>query len=125
MARMLVISRSKDVAEISKQALEGEGYSYTVQNCESFEESKKNIKESMPDLIFLDLDASELMELEQVLASPDTALIPVIVTAENDGRDTGLIVCTAALWAGARDYLLKPIDINELIEKVQLQMSLS
>lgn len=124
MARILVIDSSEDLISTSKQILEKEGYSYIVQGCQSFDTGLFLVQESVPDLIILNLDASNLVELHHILHAPETAFIPLIVVATNHGS-LGRLICITALWYGACDYLLKPFTELELVERVHSQMKLS
>jgi DNA-binding response OmpR family regulator len=71
-----------------------------------------------PDLILLDLmmpglsgfDLCELLQKE-----PKFADIPImIVTARDDAESR-----VRAMQAGAKDYILKPFDAEELLQKIQ------
>ena len=71
-----------------------------------------------PDLILLDtsmpvMDGHEM--LKELRAKPETAGIPVIMlTAQYGTQDIA-----AASAYGIADYITKPFDFNELIEKVE------
>jgi DNA-binding response OmpR family regulator len=69
-----------------------------------------------PDLILLDLWMPVLsgdQVLKTIRANPLIAQLPVIViSASRDGKEI-------AFEAGASDFLAKPFDIDELLEKVR------
>lgn len=124
MARILVIEDKNNVIVTCKNLLEKEGYSYIIQGAEDFESAITLVKESVPDLIILDIDTKGIIDLKRILITPETESIPVIVIVEETGN-LGRLSCIAALWYGACDYLLKPIKDEDLVYKVQFQMRLS
>ncbi|UII31118.1 response regulator [Fulvivirga ulvae] len=74
------------------------------------------LKDDLPDLILLDLWMSGMdgREICTKLKSQDTTrAIPVIIFSAN--RD----IQTIAETAGADDYIAKPFQMNELLEKVR------
>jgi len=71
----------------------------------------------MPDLIVLDILMPEVNGfefLEQVKANPQTRNIPVIVLSALQERESE----KKALDLGAVEYIRKPLDINEVEEKI-------
>lgn len=122
MARVLVVdSRTDEIAAIAG-ILEKEGYN--IDGCEDVDTGMVMIREKEPDLILLDLDTCPAFDLQKVLSAPETSSVPVIVLA-SDHDDLGLVRCLAALWFGARDYVLKPISEVELVQRSHGQMQLS
>lgn len=72
---------------------------------------------SIPDLLLLDPNVSGLDELRllgRIRAEERLASMPVIVlTAETDAQ-----LREDALGAGASDYLSKPVELSELLDRV-------
>jgi len=71
----------------------------------------------LPDMIFLDMhlpDMSGADVLQRLRAAPETAAIPVVVLS----ADATPHQIERQLAAGARAYLTKPLDINELLRLV-------
>lgn len=71
-----------------------------------------------PDLILLDLNMPHLdgfAVLAQLKALDDPLLPPVVILTAQHGKDFLL----RALASGARDYVTKPFDINELTMRVR------
>jgi two-component system cell cycle response regulator len=75
-------------------------------------------KERHPDLIILDINMpgpSGHDVLRTLKQDPELARIPVLMlTASGKQQDV-----VAALHAGAMDYIVKPIDINDLVTRVE------
>ena len=70
-----------------------------------------------PDLIMLDLDlpdihGSEVLKLLQ--AEPKTAVIPVVILSADAMRKQ----INQLMEAGAKDYLIKPIDVVKFLKVV-------
>lgn len=77
------------------------------------EEALELVATEHPDLILLDLqlpDLSGLEALERLRADPGTATIPVVVVSA-DAHEEQVI---ASQERGARDYLVKPLDLVRL-----------
>lgn len=78
------------------------------------------IETRSPDLIILDLWMPVLSGdyvLKSLRKNPETKDLPVIViSASREGQ-------TIANQAGASDYLAKPFDFDELISKIDQQLS--
>lgn len=75
-------------------------------------------KEARPDLILLDLNMPHMdgyQVLNALVELKDPLLPPVVVITAQDGKQDLL----RALSAGARDYLTKPFDRNELLMRVR------
>lgn len=74
-------------------------------------------KGRLPDLIVLDLNLprlSGLEILERLRESPDLAAVPVIIFSSSDAR-ADVSACYAR---GARAYLVKPMDFEQLSEMI-------
>jgi DNA-binding response OmpR family regulator len=75
-----------------------------------------------PDLILLDTNMPVMSGhemLERLRATPDLKRIPVIMlTARSEAKD---IAATSAL--GISDYITKPFDFTQLMDKVRAAMS--
>jgi DNA-binding response OmpR family regulator len=113
--KILVIDDEPDILEFLKDLLEEEGY--TVVTIDKADYEEKLYAGSLPDLILLDLllsgkDGRTIVK--QLKSQEDTKHIPVIMfSAHPDAEET-----TRA--AGADDFLAKPFELDELLEKVHL-----
>ena len=115
---ILICDDDEGILELVSLVLEDSGFqTVCVQNSlEVF----KNISRENPDLIFLDLWMPQ-MSGDQVLKvlrdDSATSNIPVIVmSASRDGVQI-------AKQAGANDFLAKPFDIDDLIDKANALLS--
>jgi DNA-binding response OmpR family regulator len=80
----------------------------------SMTEARKN----QPDLIILDLGlpaGDGFAVMERLKASTQLAVIPIIVVSARDPRENG----DRALKAGAKAYLQKPVDNDELLAVIR------
>jgi K+-sensing histidine kinase KdpD len=91
--------------------LETEGYEVTV--AQRDQEVFRAIEEGLPDVILLDVALPGLDGIEicrRLHADPKTAQIPVLLMTAHRRREKRL----DGIAAGARDFLLKPLDIPDL-----------
>jgi CheY-like chemotaxis protein len=100
---------------LMQSILEEKGYSILAVS--NGEEALNIIKQQQPDLIILDIMMPEMNGfgvLESVKKIEATAQIPVIMlTARNNLKDQ-----EKAILMGAADYVIKPIDIDDVIARV-------
>lgn len=106
---ILVVDDEPKQAEIFQQALEKDGY--TIQTADSGEAAIRQLKQESVNIVITDLrmpnvDGLELFRWIQ-RNNPGTAV--VIVTAF-----ATIETAVDALKSGARDYLLKPVKLDEL-----------
>lgn len=97
--------------------LEDEGYLVELasQGGEVFE----RVRTSRPDMILLDVmmpDMSGTEVLRKLQGRPSTRDIPVLVMTAVDGLSTGQIA------RGEAEFIEKPFDISELLNKIALAL---
>ena len=116
--KILLLDDNKDLLLIVQIILKGQGYT-VVQAC-CIEEALQKIKIHQPSLIMMDVfikeeDGRELCS--QLKADPSTSHIKIIMMSgiESDNANLQLI--------GADDFMSKPFDYNDLLERVNRQMS--
>ena len=118
-ARILVVDDIADNVEILRMRLESLGYEIVV--AEDGEQALAVVRETLPDLILLDIMMPKIDGLEVVRrlkADPTLPFIPVIlVTAKAGQKDV-----VAGLDAGGDDYLTKPIDHGALVARVRAML---
>jgi twitching motility two-component system response regulator PilH len=114
--RVLVVDDSPTDVYLLRQMLERHGYSVSAAG--SGEEAVAKAKSERPDLILMDIVMPGMNGFEATRAithDPDTARIPVIVCSTK-GQETDKVW---GLRQGARDYIVKPIMENVLLEKIR------
>ena len=115
MATILLVDDVELFLQLERSFLEGDGH--TVVTAASGEEALSRMEEVKPELLLLDLympgiDGDEVCR--RLRASKRWRKLPVImVTAA--GKDGEIRKC---LTAGCDDYITKPVNKKELIEKV-------
>ena len=118
-ARILVADDVADNVEILRMRLESLGYEIVVAG--DGEEALSVVRETVPDLILLDIMMPKIDGLEVVRrlkADASLPFIPVIlVTAKAGQKDV-----IAGLDAGGDDYLTKPIDHGALVARVRAML---
>ncbi|WP_425066559.1 adenylate/guanylate cyclase domain-containing protein [Reyranella sp.] len=118
-ARILVVDDVPDNVEILRMRLESLGYE--VVTAVDGEQALTAVRETLPDLILLDIMMPRIDGLEVVRrlkADRTLPFIPVImVTAKTTPKDV-----VAGLEAGGDDYLTKPVDHGALIVRVRAML---
>ncbi len=109
---ILVADDEMDVAHLFRRQLERAGYRVTVVTQGG--QVAPVARQLRPELITLDLlmDVDGLAVLRELKADPATANIPVVIISVIPEPESGLVM-------GAADYLVKPIDEEELLDCVQ------
>jgi DNA-binding NtrC family response regulator len=110
---VLVVDDDKIILTGLRMALEED---YNVLTAENGAQALRLLRENEPDLLLLDIglpDASGIEILEQ-LKSADPEIVVIMITAVEDTR-----MVVKALKLGAYDYLIKPVDAQELKITVQ------
>jgi DNA-binding NtrC family response regulator len=110
----LLVDDDRAFASIAAAALEREGFSVTVAH--ALHAARKALLSRDFDLVLLDRrlpDGDGLHYLRELLSAQPGAAV-VMVTADDDVSSA-----VAALRLGARDYLVKPVDMEDLIFKAR------
>ena len=115
--KILVVDDSKTELHHLSDVLGKRGY--TVRTAESGEEAMRRLEEEKPDLILMDvvMPGQNGFQLTRVITrDPRFAGVPVILcTSKNQETDK--------VWGmrqGARDYIVKPVNADELIAKIKV-----
>jgi putative two-component system response regulator len=116
-ARILVIDDEQANVRLLERILEGAGYHH-VRSTTDPEAALGLVQSYRPDLVLLDLrmprlDGFEILELLPSVV-PEVPDLPVLVLTADATRDAK----RRALGAGARDFLTKPFDVDEVLLRI-------
>ncbi len=90
---------------------------FSVPTAENGEEAMSKIKADKPQLILMDIvmpGQNGFQVTRAISRDPDTQDVPVIICTSK-GQETDRIW---GLRQGARDYIVKPVDPQELLAKI-------
>ncbi len=114
--KILIADDEPDFLATLKSRLEFEGF--VVVTAVEGEEALRKIRLEKPDLVLLDIMMPTMNGYQvcrEVKRDPETrAIVVVMVTAKSQSSDK--------FWAketGADDYVTKPFEIDDLIEKIR------
>ncbi len=116
--KILLLDDNKDLLQIIQIILKGQGYETVLASC--IEEAVQKIKIHKPALILMDVFISEQDGREfcyQLKNDTETSSIRVIMMSGYD-HTLGLMNQTSA-----DDFMQKPFDYNDLLNRVQTQMN--
>jgi two-component system, OmpR family, KDP operon response regulator KdpE len=114
--RILIVDDEPQIRRVLRAALVGEGYE--VWAAQRGEEALEIVRATRIDLMLLDLNLPDMSGTDVCRATRsgfDMAII--ILSVRNSEQDK-----TAALDAGANDYVTKPFDISELLARIRAQL---
>ncbi|MGB0847610.1 MAG: response regulator transcription factor [Thiolinea sp.] len=118
-AHVLIIDDSLAQTRVFKSALENHGYQVSVA-CNG-KEGIEVAEACMPDIILMDVVMPLLNGFQatrQLSKNQTTSHIPIIVCSSKSAK-------TDRLWAmrqGAKEYLVKPVNVSELLDKIKQQL---
>ena len=114
--KVLIVEDSKDVGEALRMLIELEGYDAAL--AASGGEARAMATSVRPDLILMDvvMPGQNGFQLTRAITrDPRFESVPVIMcTSKNQETDK--------VWGmrqGARDYIVKPVDADELVKKIK------
>jgi twitching motility two-component system response regulator PilH len=90
---------------------------FTVTTADNGEEALVRIKADKPELILMDVvmpGANGFQVTRSIARDPELADVPIIICSSKNQE-------TDRIWGlrqGARDYLIKPVDPQQLLEKI-------
>ncbi len=114
--KILLVDDSKTELHVLSELLHKRGYQ--VRTAENGEEALRRLQEEVPDLILMDvvMPGQNGFQLTRAITrDPQYANVPVIIcTSKNQETDR--------VWGmrqGARDYVVKPVNPDELLAKIK------
>jgi two-component system response regulator AtoC len=114
-ASVLVVDDERVFRVMAEEALGAEGYE--VRSVANLARARAELARATPDVIILDRrlpDGDGIVLLESLRAEAATGPLVIVVTAYGDLENA-----VAALRAGAADYLTKPLQVADLLVKLQ------
>ncbi len=112
---ILVVDDSKTELHFLSDLLGKRGF--RVRTAENADDAMKRLEEGKPDLILMDVVMPGLNGFQATRAisrDPETRSIPIILCTSKSQE-------TDKIWGmrqGARDYIVKPVDRDELLAKI-------
>ncbi|MFT3857890.1 MAG: response regulator [Aquabacterium sp.] len=114
--KILLVDDSKTELHVLSELLTKKGYQ--VRTAENGDEAMRRLQEDKPDLILMDvvMPGQNGFQLTRAITrDPAYADVPVIIcTSKNQETDR--------VWGmrqGARDYVVKPVNPEELLSKIK------
>jgi len=113
-SHVLIVDDDFDALEMMKELFDSKGY--VPDTAANGIEALTKIKNQEPDIVLSDIRMPEMdgMELLRVLTK-DYAHIPVIMITAHGTVNTAV----DAMKMGAKDYILKPLSLDEILAKVE------
>ena len=115
--KILVVDDSKTELHHLSQVLGKRGYA--VRTAENGDEAMRRLDEETPDLILMDVvmpGQNGFQLTRSITRDPRWSAVPVIMcTSKNQETDK-----VWGLRQGARDYIVKPVDAEELVSKIKV-----
>ena len=116
--RILLVDDEDEFVDTLAERLQLRGYH--AETVEDGEKALRIMEENCPDLVVLDLKMPGLGGMEVLREIKKQGYkIPVILLTGHGSTKEGI----EGMKLGAYDYLIKPIDIDELIEKMNEAMT--
>ena len=113
---ILLVDDSKTELHVLSELLTKRGFS--VRTAENGEEALRRLDEAKPDLILMDVvmpGTNGFQLTRSITRDPRFVDVPVIMcTSKNQETDR-----VWGLRQGARDYVVKPVDPEDLMAKIQ------
>ncbi len=112
---ILIVDDSPTELHILKGYLEGAGCNVLI--ADSGESGVEQARSEKPDLVLMDVvmpGMNGFQATRQISRDPETENIPIIMVTTKD-QDTDK---TWGLRQGAREYLIKPVEKDELLAKI-------
>ena len=120
--KVLVVDDELGIRELLHDALTEAGYE--VITARSGKEAIEVFRTKKPDLVLLDIMMPELdgfQTCEILRKDSNNASLPIIMLTAKD-RESDIV---QALELGADDYIIKPVDAKELLNKIDNLLSIA
>ena len=120
MAKILIVEDEKDIRQLIFYTLQYAGFEVVAGS--NGEEAVALSKQEMPDMILMDVRMPRMDGFQaavQIKADSETNHIPIIFLSAK-GQDVEI---EQGMRVGAEDYLLKPFNPPELIDRIKATLS--
>ncbi len=120
MQKILVVDDDRDILYVMRLLLTKNGFHVDITS--KGEDTIRKAKEIHPDLIILDvrlggIDGRDICR--KLKSGTETRDIPIIMFSANTNRKEVMSKCNAD------DFVGKPFEINNMIERINMQLSLN
>ena len=120
MAKILLVDDEPDFVETVEFFLRGSGYEVFV--AKNGKEALEQAEREKPDVVLMDVMMPEMDGLEacrHLKTDPSLKSVPIIMlTAKGQVQDV-----KDALAAGAHSYVVKPFNLPDLVERIEMMLS--
>jgi DNA-binding response OmpR family regulator len=113
--RILLIDDDTKLTDLLQLVFESKGFGVTIAN--SGIQALESLETELPEAVLLDLMMPGMSGLEvcqRIRANPRTSAVPVVVLTAKSGIESK----QELLKAGATDYLVKPVPLNDLVSRI-------
>ena len=110
---ILLVEDNEDILEANRRVLQRAGYSVNV--AQSIAAARESLHQRLPDAIVLDImlpDGNGLDFIEEIRMATTAPVLLLTSLTQKDDRLIGL-------RAGGDDYITKPYDLDELVERIE------
>jgi DNA-binding response OmpR family regulator len=114
--QVLIIDDDTDILEVLQETLEMENY--RVATATNVNGASEQLAAALPDLIILDLvlpDGNGFELCRKITSDPATSNVPVLLLTGKNSLDDRI----SGFLTGARKYITKPFDIDNLMDAVR------
>ena len=120
-SKILIVDDDADFLESVSSFLVANGY--TVVRASNGRDGLKLAKMEHPDLIIMDIMMSERTEgfftIQDIRHVPELQTVPIFVVSSIYSSVTGFRVAPDGGWIGHDEFLSKPVDPPELLDKIR------
>ena len=113
-SKILIVEDDRDTAEAMRVSLEAQGYHVTTSA--DVEEGFRKAAEIVPDVVVLDVKMPGMDGIETIREmKKKNPYTEVILLTGHASMESGI----EGMKLGAFDYIMKPVNIDELLEKIR------
>jgi DNA-binding response OmpR family regulator len=111
--KVLIVDDELEFANTLQERLEIRGFEVMVAGCAG--ESFTSVRQYRPNVVLLDLKMPDMggIDVLSVLKEFDPGIEVIFLTGHGGGADKKI-----GMEKGAFDYIMKPVDIKELVTKI-------